>query len=183
MTPYKRLECPLFRPCNYTTLTTKQHAGLCRGVSCDCTCLTAHDTRQTQADIMPPVPRWRAYQRPDALHRYQIPPPRRTLYRSAQAAYYNNVYIRGQTMQARRGQLLPCADRWQVLHPAHLLRGQPGGVSMLSTPGGWRSGRGSAVRAGGLAHSTRRDSPAAGAAGRRGTICGSRRISFRAIAR
>ena len=29
-----------------------------------------------------------------------------------------------QTMPARRGQLLPCADRWQVLHPAHLLRGQ-----------------------------------------------------------
>lgn len=27
-------------------------------------------------------------------------------------------------MPARRGQLLPCVDRWQVLHPAHLLRGQ-----------------------------------------------------------
>lgn len=33
-------------------------------------------------------------------------------------------YIRGQTMPAWRGQLLPSADRWQVLHPAHLLRGQ-----------------------------------------------------------
>lgn len=28
-----------------------------------------------------------------------------------------------QTMPARRGQLLPSADRWQVLHPMHLLRG------------------------------------------------------------
>lgn len=27
-------------------------------------------------------------------------------------------------MPARRGLLLPCVDRWQVLHPAHLLRGQ-----------------------------------------------------------
>lgn len=38
------------------------------------------------------------------------------------------MYIRGcsisQTMPAAAGQLLPCADRWQVLHPAHLLRGQ-----------------------------------------------------------
>lgn len=33
-------------------------------------------------------------------------------------------YIREQTMPARRGQLLPSADRWQVMHPAHLLRGQ-----------------------------------------------------------
>lgn len=38
------------------------------------------------------------------------------------------MYIRGcsipQTMPARRGQLLPCVDRWQVPHPAYLLRGQ-----------------------------------------------------------
>ena len=27
-------------------------------------------------------------------------------------------------MPAAAGQLLPCADRWQVLHPAHLLMGQ-----------------------------------------------------------
>lgn len=41
------------------------------------------------------------------------------------------MYIKGQTMPAAAGQLLPCADRWQVLHPAHPLRGQPGGVSAL----------------------------------------------------
>ena len=74
-------------------------------------------------------------------------------------------------MPARRGQLLPSADRWQVLHPAHLLSGQrlhlyrvsPAAVSMLPTPGGWRSGTGSAVKAGILAPSTQRGSPAAGA--------------------
>lgn len=79
------------------------------------------------------------------------------------AAYYNKVYNGApplkintsrcsiaQTMPARRGQLLPCADRWQVLHPAHLLRGQrlrlymvsPAAVSILPTPGGLRSGTG-----------------------------------------
>ena len=31
---------------------------------------------------------------------------------------------RSQTMQARRGLRLPPVDRWQVLRPAHLLRGQ-----------------------------------------------------------
>ena len=100
------------------------------------------------------------------------------------AAYYNKVYkgasllwiharqcSTSHTMQARRGQLLPYADRWQVLRPAHLLRDQrlqlykviPAAVSMLPTPGGLRSGTGSAVRTGSLASYTRRGSPAAGA--------------------
>ena len=61
-----------------------QRAGLYRGFSCDLTYSTAHDTRPTQADIIPPATRWRAYTRPDGLHRYQIPTPRRTLYKSAQ---------------------------------------------------------------------------------------------------
>ena len=50
-----------------------------------------------------------------------------TLYRSAQPAYYNKVYKRVQHIAdhaSPAGQLLPCADRWQVIHPAHLLRGQ-----------------------------------------------------------
>ena len=90
------------------------------------------------------------------LHRYQIPPPRRTLYSSAQPPYYNKVYnSTSQTMPTRLGQLLPWADRWQVLHPAHLLRGQPSTLH----PSGQSS------------------------SGRRGTIDGYRRISFRAFAR
>lgn len=53
---------------------------------------TAHDTRQTQAAIIPPAPRWRAYHQAQHLRRYQIPAPRRTLYRPAQPPYYNKVY-------------------------------------------------------------------------------------------
>lgn len=75
------------------------------------------------------------------------------------------------TMIARRGLLLSCVDRWQVLHSSHLLRGQrlhlyrvsPAAVSMLPTPGGWRSGNGSAVMTHRLAPFTRRGSPVAGA--------------------
>lgn len=37
-----------------------------------------------------------------------------TLYRPAQPPIII-MYIRGQTMPARQGQLLPCVDRWQVL--------------------------------------------------------------------
>nr|DAY84634.1 MAG TPA: hypothetical protein [Caudoviricetes sp.] len=51
-----------------------------------------------------------------------------------------------QTIPARRGQLLPSADRWQVLHPARLLRGQRLHLYRVS-----------------LSPSTRRGSPAAGA--------------------
>ena len=96
---------------SYTTHTVKQHTGLCKGFSCDLTHSTAYNTRLTQAAIIPPA-------------------PRRALYRPAQPPYYNNVYkgagVRlswiharqcsiSQTMLTRRGQLLPCVDRWQVL--------------------------------------------------------------------
>ena len=97
-----------------------------------------------------------------------------------------------QTMQARRGQLLPCVDRWQVLTrcqpyrpgaPAEgsaspSVQGQPGGVSMFPTSGGLQSGTGSAWHPppGGSIQQQ-------GRGWRRGTIGGSRRISFRAFAR
>ena len=74
-------------------------------------------------------------------------------------------------MISRRGLLPLCADRWQVLHPAHLLRGQrlhlyrviPAAVSMLPAPVGWMPGTGSAVREHriSLAPSARRGIPAA----------------------
>ena len=51
---------------------------------------------------------------------HQIPAPRRTLYRSVQLPYYNNVY---KSVAYRRPY-------------------QPGGVSMLLTPGGLQSGTG-----------------------------------------
>ena len=90
------------------------------------------------------------------------------------------------TMPARRGLLPLCADRWQVLRPAHplmcqrlhLYRVSPAAVSMLPAPGGLQSGTGSTVRAHRLVPFTRRGSPVAGRGERRGTIGGSRRISF-----
>lgn len=59
-----------------------------------------------------------------------------TLHRSAQPPYYNKVYKGAacyrsmpdsaadrRPCQPGGGQLSPSADRWQVLHPVHLLRG------------------------------------------------------------
>ena len=110
---------------------------------------------------------------------------------SRAAAYYNKVYkgaplswiharqcIIVQTMPAAAvcSYHVQIAGKcWRTVSstdPAHLLRGsasppvqgQPGGVSMLLTPGGLRSGTGSTVRThkASLAPSTRRGSPTAG---------------------
>lgn len=70
-------------------------------------------------------------------------------------------------MPARRGQLLPCVDRWQVLHPAHLLRGQRLHLYRVS----------SAVCCPALMDREQTQQRAGG------TIDGYRRISFRAFAR
>ena len=89
------------------------------------------------------------------------------------AIYYNNVYKRADhasgggsapTVCGSLASTTPGAPAEGSASPP--VQGQPGGVSMLLTPGGWRSGTGSAVRAGGLAPSTRRGSPAAGRQGR-----------------
>lgn len=129
----------------YTANTAKSRTGLCMRFSCDLTHFTAHDTRPTQAAIIPPATRWSTYTRPDGLHRYQIPTPRRTLYRSAQPPYSNKVY-KGAGVRHCRGSM---PDGAAYRRPC-----QPGGAIQ-------RSGRG----------------------GRRGTIDGYRRISFRAFAR
>lgn len=88
---------------------------------------------------------------PQHLHRYQIPPPRRTLYRAAQPPYYNKVYIRAQRCS-------PVIDPCQtVQHSAD--HASPAAVTLWHTPpGGQSSGR--------------------GRGGRRGIIDGYRRISF-----
>ena len=178
--PYKRLQWLLYHLCSYTVHATKQRTGLYRGFSCNFTHSTAHDTRPTKADITPPAPRWSVSQRPDNLHRYQTPPPRRTLYRPAQPPYYNNVY-KGQgcapvmdpcqTVQHIADHASPagsaptvCGLLASVLHPAACDlapvsgQGAPGQFGTLH-PAGQSSGR------------------------RRGTVGGSRRISFRAFAR
>ena len=112
-----------------TDNAVKPRTGLYRGFSCDCTRSTAHNTRPTKADIIPPVPRWSTHTHRNAPHRYQIPPKRRTLYRSTQPPYYNKVY-KGATA-------LPCygsmpdgaADR----RPC-----KPGGVSVSTYTGSAR---------------------------------------------
>ena len=91
---HKRLQRVLHRKCNYTTNTAKQHTGLYRGFFWDLSHSTATNTRPAQAAIIPPVPRWSAHTRPDALHRYQIQPQHRTLYSSAQPPIIIR-YIRG----------------------------------------------------------------------------------------
>lgn len=148
----------------------------------------------------PPAPRCSISQHCSTSSAYQIQTLRRTLYSSAQPPYYNKVYKGGsgvpllwihtrqcsipQTMPARRGRLLPCADRWQVLHPAHLLRGQrlhlyrvsPAACNLAPV-----SSQGAPSQPGTL-HPAGQSS-GRGRGGRRGTIGGSRRISFRAFAR
>lgn len=89
---YKRLQRVLFHPCNYTTHGVKQHTGLCRVVSVNLPHSSAHNTAAAQTAYIPPTQRWRAYHQAQHLRRYQIPAPRRTLYRPAQPPYYNKVY-------------------------------------------------------------------------------------------
>ena len=121
---YKRLQRLLFRPCSYTAHAAKQRTGLYSGVSCNLPHSTAADTRPIQAAIISPAPRWSVCQRPDALHRYQIPAPRRTLYSSAQPPYYNKVY----------------KGAWGALCYGPM----PDSAAdcRLCKPGGWRSGTG-----------------------------------------
>ena len=188
---YKRLRRVLPCQCNYTAHATKQRTRLYSGVPCDCTRLTAHDNRPTQAAIIPPAPRWRAYTRPEALSLYPdtTATPGRCTGQHRPPIIIR--YIRGQTMPAAAGQLLPCADRWQVLRPAHLLRGQRLHLCRVSPAGSQCFLR---PAAGDLAPGQRSRRavwhPLPGGAiqrhgrgGRRGTIDGYRRISFRAFAR
>ena len=78
------MQRPFCRPCNYTAKTPKSFTGLCSGVSVNLTHSSAHNTAYTQAAYAPHTTRRRAYRQTQRLHRYQIPPPRRTLYRTGQ---------------------------------------------------------------------------------------------------
>lgn len=120
-----RLRRLLYRPCNYTAHAAKQRTGLYRSFSGGSSHSTATDTRPTQAAIIPSVPRWSAHTRPDALHRYQIPAPRRTLHRPAQPPIIIR-YIRGaQTMPARRGLDVSHVQRLAIWHRVNS-QGVPG---------------------------------------------------------
>ena len=112
-----------------------------------------------------PARRWRAYRQAQRLHRYQIPPPRQALHRSAQPPYYNKIYIKAQRCAPA---INPCQT---VQHTAN--HASPAGSRCFSR----------------LALAWHRVSLALAwhcaffLARRRGTIGGFRRISFRAFAR
>jgi len=130
---YKRLQHVLCSPCSYITQAAKQRTGLYRGISVNLTHSKAHNTANTQTARTPPVPRWMAYRQAQHLHRYQIPPTRRTLYRSAQPPYYNKVY--------KGAAVRPCY-RSMPDSATHRKPCQPGDVPILPTPGGWSPGVG-----------------------------------------
>lgn len=148
--------CPVHA--SYTANTAKQRTGLYRRFSCGLSHFTAADARPAQAAIYH-LRHARAY------HSAVAPPTRAryhsragTLDRPAQTAYYNKVYKSAEThllwihaRQCSKSQTVP-ARRGSASPPVQ------------SQPGGFQSGTGSAVRACrvGLAHSTRRGSPAAG---------------------
>lgn len=109
--PYNRLQRVL--PI-YTTHATKQRTGLYSRFSGYLPHFT--DTiiyvYPTGLHHLPHVGAYHSAAAPPAHTRYQRNAG--TLYRPAQPLIII-MYIRGQTMQAKRGQLLPCVDRWQVL--------------------------------------------------------------------
>lgn len=67
---------------NYTSKTPKPFIELYSGISVNLTHSSAHNTAAKQAAYTPTAPRWRAYPQAQHLHRYQIPPQHRTLYRA-----------------------------------------------------------------------------------------------------
>ena len=109
-----------------TAHTAKRHTWLYRRFSCDFPYSTARDTRPTKAAIIPCATRWSTSQRRSTSSAYQIPAPRRTLYRTAQPPYYNNVY--------KGVAVCPCY-RSMPDGATHRKPCQPGGVLMFPTPG------------------------------------------------
>ena len=77
---------------SYTTHSAKQRTGLYRRFSSDLPHSADVYTRPTQTAIIPPAQCWSISQYCSTSSAYQRPAPRRTLYSSAQTAYYNNVY-------------------------------------------------------------------------------------------
>lgn len=141
MQPHKRLQRVLCCLCSYTAHAAKQRTELCRGFSCNSSYSTAHDNRPTQAAIIPSATRWSVCQHPDGLHRYK----RYQRHAGRCAAQHNRPII---IMYIRVQRCAPVMDSCQ-----------PGGVSILPTPGGWRSGTGQQLgRTAGTLHPARQSS-------------------------
>lgn len=193
--PYKCLHWPFRYSCNYTIQTQKSFTELYSGVSVDLLYSSIRNTADTQADYTPPAQRRKAYHQAQHLHRYQIPPPRRTLYRSAQPPYYKIMYIKAQ----RRAPVMdPCQTVRHITDHASPAGSAPTVCGSLASaaPGAPAEGcsvstcTGSARRLAVWHRVSSQGAPAGtlhpagqSSSGRRGTIDGSRRTSFRAFAR
>lgn len=138
---YKRLQRVLRRQCSYTTNAAKHRTGLYR-------CFSGYLPHFAAIIIYMCIRLYRtACDTPDTAQLNA-------------AAYYNNVYKGAsllwihasrcsisQIMPARRGQLLPCVNRWQVL--THCQQYRPGAPAegaasppVQGQPGGLQSGTG-----------------------------------------
>ena len=140
----------------FTAHATKPRTGLYSGFPCDLPRSAAVYTSPIQAAIILPAPRWSTSQRRSTSSAYQIPAPRRTLYRSAQPSYYNNVYKtaplllihakqcnRSQTMPARRVLDASHARRLAIWHRvsgqgAPAGGGSPAAVARRAARNHWR---------------------------------------------
>lgn len=111
------------------------------GVSVNLTHPSAHNTADTQTAYAPPAPHWRAYRQALHLHRYKIPPPRRTLYRAGQPPIIICI-----------GMGAPVRIVMDPCQAAHLLRGQRLHLYRVSPAAVWHrvSGQGASGRLGTL---------------------------------
>ena len=136
------------------------------GVSVNLTHPSAHNTADTQTAYAPPAPHWRAYRQALHLHRYKIPPPRRTLYRAGQPPIIICI-----------GMGAPVRIVMDPCQAAHLLRGQRLHLHMVS-PAACSLAPGQS----GILHPAGQSS-SRGAADGAEPLAACRRISFRAVAR
>jgi hypothetical protein len=157
----KRLQRPFCRPCNYTAQTPKPFTELYSGVSVDLPYSSARNAANTQTACAPTAPRWRAYRQAQHLPQYQIPPQHRTLYRAGQSP----IIIRYIRVQLCAPVMDPCQTVQHIADHASPATCDLAPVSSQGVP------------------STRRAVQQQRRGGRRGTIDGYRRISFRAFAR
>lgn len=117
---------------SYTVHAAKRHTELYRGLSGYLPHSNAADTRPTQAAIIPPAPRWSAPQRRN--------PPAHTRHQR-HAGRYTGQHSRPIIIRYIRVQRCACRGSMQDSAAYHRPC-QPGGVSILPTPGGLRSGTG-----------------------------------------
>lgn len=120
----------------YAAKTPKPFTGIYSGVSVDLLYSSARNTAATQTAYTPTTQRWRAYRQVLHLHQYQIPPPRRTLYRAGQPP----IIIRYIRVQRCAPIMNPCQAVQQTANHASpamcryfpRLRGTTGGYRRIS---------------------------------------------------